>query len=276
MAREISTSNTAFLTRRTGDPLDGYLVRWFHGTTGLEASLCGHASLAAAHVLFSSNAVPSSQMLRLHTRGGLVTCAVQSESSDGTLGPVIAADFPALSVIETPQPQQQCASLQKALGPGVPVPIFIGSVPETGDVFVCLESPETVRGMQPNMGALASLSTRGVIVTAAIHNGDGAPGPVWARGAHFVSRWFAPHVGVPEDAVTGSAHCALAPFWGARLGRTAMLGYQASLREGTIAMQLSGGGEQQQRVALIGRCATTLRGEVVAPVPLGYETFMHA
>lgn len=277
MARELNASNTAFLTRRSGDPMDAYLVRWFT-PSGLEASLCGHASLAAAHVLWTCGVVPTTQMLRLHTRGGIVTCAVQVPATD-ILGPVIAADFPALTVVETPQQTAMAASVQRALGTGVPLPIYVGAVVETNDAFICLESPDVVRSLQPDMAALAQLSGRGVIVTAAVHTGDGTPGPPWARGAQFVSRWFAPRVGVPEDAVTGSAHCALAPFWAARLGKFSLLGFQASPREGVIAMQLSGdasGTAQPQRVALMGRCATTLRGEIVAAVPMSDETAMRA
>ena len=275
VARELNASNTAFLRRRSGDPLDGFLARWFT-PKGLEIQLCGHASLAAAHVLWTTyGVVPATQMhlLRLHTLSGVVTCSMQSMApANDALGPVVAVDMPALDVTETPQPGL-AAVVQAALGQDAPLPIWIGAVADTGDAFVVLESPEAVRGLQPKMAALSQLSGRGVIVTAAVHASDDAPGPPWARAAHFVSRWFAPRIGVDEDALTGSAHCALGPFWAQRLGVKGVLtGYQASQRGGLIAMRLSGQ-PPQQRVALIGRCATTLRGEVVATVE---DTAMHS
>ena len=263
VARELNASNTAFLARRIGDPLDGFHARWFT-PRGLELLLCGHASLAAAHVLWTTGAVPTTQMLRLHTLSGVVTCTMQSMAAQSdALGPVVAADMPALPVAETPQ--LGLALVQVALGPNAPLPIWVGAVADTGDAFVVLESPDVVRRLQPNMGAMAQLSGRGIIVTAAVHASDRALGPAWARGAHFVSRFFAPRIGIDEDALTGSAHCALAPFWSARLNvKDVLTGFQASERGGLIAMQLSGLPPQQQRVALIGRCATTLRGEVMA------------
>jgi PhzF family phenazine biosynthesis protein len=262
VARELNASNTAFLARRSGERLDGFHARFFT-TCGLELQLCGHASLAAAHVLWTTGVAPPTQMLRLHTLSGVVTCTMQGMAAQSdALGPVVAADMPALPVAETQQPG--LAVVQAALGPDAPLPIWVGAVADTGDVFVVLESPDAVRRLQPNMGAMAQLSVRGVIVTAAVHAGDGAMmGPQWAHGAHFVSRFYAPRIGIDEDALTGSAHCALAPFWAARLGVDVLTGFQASDRGGLIAMQLSGQ-PPQQRVALIGRCATTLRGEVIA------------
>jgi PhzF family phenazine biosynthesis protein len=271
VARELNASNTAFLARRSGDPLDGFHARFFT-TRGLELQLCGHASLAAAHVLWTTGVAPPTQMLRIHTLSGVVTCTMQGmvaqsdhRSASDALGPVVAADMPALPVAETQQPG--LAVVQAALGPDAPLPIWVGAVADTGDVFVVLESPDAVRRLKPNMGAITQLSVRGVIVTAAVHAGDGAMpcpvGPQWAHGAHFVSRFYAPRIGIDEDALTGSAHCALAPFWAARLGVDVLTGFQASDRGGLIAMQLSGQ-PPQQRVALVGRCATTLRGEVIA------------
>lgn len=135
----------------------------------------------------------------------------------------------------------------------MPLPIWVGSS-ETNDLLVVFESAEVVRTLVPSMPMVASLAARGVIVTAACH------ATPWAGDAHFVCRWFAPSIGIPEGAVTGSAHCALGPFWAARLGRNELIGFQTSQRAGTVAMRCD---LHTGRTMLQGRCVSTLAGNLL-------------
>ncbi len=246
MTSEFALSNTAFVSRRAA-PDEGFSLRWFT-PSGAEVTLCGHATLAAAHALWTSGAAPAGSLLRFHTRGGLVQCAAQAPP-----GAAIALDFPAASAAESPPGAP--AAVLPALGPGAPLPIWVGRSEALNDMLIVLETPEAVRDLQPDLNALAALGGRGVILTAA------ARGVPWAGGADYVSRWFAPAVGIPEDAVTGSSHCALGPFWAQRLGRTDLLGLQCSPRGGRVALRVDAAAG---RIALLGDCVTVFRGEVVA------------
>lgn len=224
VAAEMALSETAFCVPR---PDGNHDLRWF--TPTVEVDLCGHATLATAHVLGGS--------ARFHTRSGLLTCertaggSAGSESAAG--GPVdgepaagaILMDFPA----DPPDP----APVPSALG----LPSVRAFARTRADALVELDDAAAVRSLEPDIGALASLGTRGVIVTAA---GDRA-------GVDCVSRFFAPNAGIPEDPVTGSAHCALAVYWGDRLGRERLVGEQASRRGGTVLMERRG-----ERVAIGG------------------------
>ncbi len=225
VAREMNLAETAFLVRRP----DGYDLRWF--TPAVEVDLCGHATLASAHVLWEDGHLPADATLQFHTRSGLLTAVRR----DG----LIWLDFPSTPAVESPAP----AELERALG----VPLrFAGRTPF--DYLVEVDSEDTVRRLEPDLTLLGRLTVRGVIVTAASSSGD----------HDFVSRFFAPAAGVPEDPVTGSAHCALTPFWSARLGRTALRGYQASKRGGLVRVELAG-----DRVRLGGIAVTVLRGELL-------------
>jgi PhzF family phenazine biosynthesis protein len=222
VAREMNLAETAFLVRRP----DGYDLRWF--TPACEVDLCGHATLASAHVLWDEGHLPPDAAALFHTRSGLLSAVRR----DG----LIWLDFPATPARETPAPPE----LARAIG----VPMrFVGQTPF--DYLVELESEDAVRRLMPDLGELARLRVRGVIVTAASATAD----------QDFVSRFFAPAAGVPEDPVTGSAHCALAPFWSARLGRTELCGYQASSRGGLVRVRL-----RDDRVQLGGLAVTMLRG----------------
>jgi PhzF family phenazine biosynthesis protein len=226
VAREMNLAETAFLLRSG----DGFGLRWF--TPAMEVDLCGHATLASAHVLWEEGHLDRGADARFHTRSGLL-----SARRDGDW---ITLDFPATppAACEAPPP------LESALGAP---PRLVLKTPF--DYLVELESEAAVRAVVPDLGALARLGGRGVIVTSRAAS----------RGFDFVSRFFAPAAGVPEDPVTGSAHCALGPLWGERLGKTSMVGYQASPRGGVVRVTLAG-----DRVLLGGQAVTVLRAELVA------------
>lgn len=202
------------------------------------------------HALWNCGAAPRDQLLRFHTRAGLVHCAAQPPPGDP---PGIALDFPAAGAQESPPGAP--AALLPALGPGAPLPIWVGRAPELNDMLVVLESPEAVRDLRPDLGALAALGGRGVIVTSAARDA------AWAGGADYVARWFAPAVGIPEDSATGSAHCALGPFWSQRLRKLEMRALQCSPRGGRIALRVD---PAAGRVLLLGGCVTVFRGEIDA------------
>jgi predicted PhzF superfamily epimerase YddE/YHI9 len=226
VAREMNLAETAFLFPEA----EGWRLRWL--TPTVEIELCGHATLASAHVLWESGRADGDEPLRFFTLSG--------ELGAGRRGSRIVLDFPARPMAACPPPP----GLEAALGAPAR---WVGR--RERDYLVELESAKVVRELQPDLGALERLA-RTVIVTAA---GDEA-------GIDFVSRFFAPGVGVPEDPVTGSAHCALGPFWGERLGRTELTGYQASARGGTVYLTLRG-----DRLDLGGHAVTVSRGEILGP-----------
>lgn len=232
VAREMNLSETAFLVRRGGG--DGFDLRWF--TPAVEVDLCGHATLASAHVLWESGLLPAGETARFHTRSGLLT-AERLAGADGW----IDLDFPAKTAEEvTPPP-----GLFEALG--ITEARFVGK--SRFDYLLELPSEEAVRALRPDFGRLRTIPVRGVIVTA-----RAAQGPF-----DFISRFFAPAAGVDEDPVTGSAHCTLAPYWGGRLGRDTLLAHQASERGGVLRLRLAG-----DRVKLGGQAVTVLRGQLLA------------
>lgn len=225
VAREMNLAETAFLVKQR----DGYDLRWF--TPAIEVDLCGHATLASAHVLWEDGHLPKTAQARFHTRSGLLT-ADQN-------GAWIELDFPATPA----KPAPPAAGLIEALGAK---PSFVGKSPF--DYFVEVDSESTVRTLAPNLSALGEVQARGVIVTA---RADGK------SKYDFVSRFFAPQSGVPEDPVTGSAHCALAPYWSAKLGKNELVAFQASPRGGELRLRLVG-----DRVKIGGQAVTVLRGEL--------------
>lgn len=218
VAAEMNHAETAFLVRNG----DAYGLRWF--TPAVEVDLCGHATLASAHILFSEHG--ASEELRFQTRSGLLTAK--------RTGDEIELDFPN----ENPVPAVLPVDL-----PFLPTPIWTGR--NRMDWLAQVESPEVVRSLQPDFEAVSALGLRGLIVTAA------TPDAAY----DFISRGFFPNAGIDEDPVTGSAHCALAPFWAARLGRPDLRGYQASQRGGEVGVSVNG-----DRVLLRGHAITTLRG----------------
>jgi len=225
VAREMNLSETAFLVPEA----DGYALRWF--TPAVEVALCGHATLASAHVLWEDGNLPSDRQARFHTKSGLLT--------GDRAGEWIELDFPAKREEPAPAP----AGLAQALGVA---PKYVGR--NQFDYLVEVDSESTVRSLTPDHAALARLPVRGVIVTSR------ADSP----GYDFISRFFAPGSGVPEDPVTGSAHCALGPYWQARLGQSDFVAYQASPRGGVVRVRVVG-----ERVKLGGKAVTVLRGELL-------------
>jgi len=224
VAREMNLSETAFLQAQP----DGWSLRWF--TPTVEVALCGHATLASAHVLWEDAHLPRDRQARFHTKSGLLTADRR--------GDWIELDFPAKSVEPAPVP----AGLVEALGAA---PTYVGR--NQFDYLVELDSEKSVRGLTPDHATLAKLPVRGVIVTSRA-SGD----------YDFVSRFFAPASGIAEDPVTGSSHCALGPFWSARLGKPELLAYQASPRGGVVRVRVVG-----DRVRLGGQAVTVLRGDLV-------------
>src|SRR5262245_2239979 len=197
VAREMNLSETAFLVPRA----DGYDLRWF--TPAVEVALCGHATLASAHVLWERGRLAPDRPARFHTKSGLLVCARK--------GAWIEMDFPSNPPAEAAPPE----GLVEALGAR---PRFVGR--SRFDWFVEVESEDEVRSLAPDLGKLRRVEARGAIVTSRATRLAG-------EGFDFVSRFFAPRAGVDEDPVTGSAHCCLAPYWRDRLGKDAMAGWQA-------------------------------------------------
>jgi PhzF family phenazine biosynthesis protein len=224
VAREMNLSETAFLLREG----DGFRLRWF--TPAVEVALCGHATLASAHVLWEEGILPSSETARFATKSG--------ELRASRRGDLIEMDFPS----KPEQAAEAPENLLEALGVK---PLYLGR--NAFDYLVLLDSEEAVRAVSPDFALLRTVNVRGVILT----------GRSSRSGFDFVSRFFAPAVGVDEDPVTGSAHCALTPFWAARLGKKELVGYQVSARGGVVHVRDAG-----DRVLLGGRAVTVLRGEL--------------
>lgn len=227
VAMEMNQAETAFL--RLID--DGFSLRWF--TPRREVDLCGHATLASAHFLWTEELLSRQDVARFHTRSGLLTAAAGDD--DG-----ITLDFPAI----VSSPVAPPANLEAVLGAN-PGSVLQGDF----DLLCVLENANDVRRLTPDLAAIANWNVRGLIVTA---RGD-------MPGLDFVSRCFFPAFGIPEDPVTGSAHCALAPYWHGVTGRETLVGRQLSARGGTVHCQLHDG-----RVRLTGKAVTTLTGVFAA------------
>ncbi|MEY4177239.1 MAG: hypothetical protein RLY70_813 [Planctomycetota bacterium] len=228
VAAEMNLAETAFLHQSNGQ----WNLRWF--TPTVEVDLCGHATLAAAHTLWESGRAAIEQPLVFQTRSGALQVARD--------GAGYQMDFPALPVTQAPPPGELSQALDA-------IPVWVGT--NGMDMFVELANEAAVRSLQPDMARLSRYPVRGVIVTAR------------AAEADFVSRFFAPACGIPEDPVTGSAHCALGPYWASVLGRTDLVGFQASRRGGRVRVSVRG-----DRVILGGNAVTVLRGELDVPVDL--------
>ncbi|MGZ4691555.1 MAG: PhzF family phenazine biosynthesis protein [Acidimicrobiia bacterium] len=224
VAEEMNHSETAFVVPAGAE----FGLRWF--TPAVEVPLCGHATLASAHVLWDGW-LPLDVSARFQTASGLLTCT--------RAGDLIEMDLPA----DVPEPGPVTPELTDALG----IEISEAATSRVGKL-VAVTDAAAVRAVAPDFAAIARLDAAGVIVTAESDTSE----------VDFISRYFAPGVGIDEDPVTGAAHCALAPFWAARLGRTELVGYQASERGGTVRCRVDG-----DRVVLGGHAVTVTRGELL-------------
>jgi PhzF family phenazine biosynthesis protein len=223
---EMNLSETAYVWRKD----DGFGLRWF--TPTIEVDLCGHATLATAHILWQEGWLAADETARFHTHSGLLI----AHQTDGR----IVLDFPATPAT----PAETPTGLLEALG------VDNGNVLFNGiDYLVQLEDEATLRLLQPDFAALKRVKARGVIVTAV----SGKPE------YDFVSRCFAPAAGINEDPVTGSAHCTLAPFWAERLGKNVLQAFQASARGGELRVEWQG-----ERVLLAGHAITIFRAQLLA------------
>ena len=224
VALEMNLSETAFLWKQG----DLWSLRWF--TPVVEMDLCGHATLASAHTLWSNGSVDPSQPIQFTSRSGILSASY----NDGW----ITLDFPN----EAPHQVEPFAQLIDALGF---VPSWVGR--NRMDIIVVAESEAFVTTYAPDFATLGTLDARGIILTA----------PSSTPGIDFVSRFFGAGAGLGEDPVTGSAHCCLAPYWGALLGKTALVGAQRSPRGGIVRTELVG-----DRVKLIGQAVTIMKAEL--------------
>ncbi len=224
IAAENNLSETAYYVANG----EGYDLRWF--TPAVEVDLCGHATLASAHVIFSIRREKSGASVSFRSKSGELKV-----TRDGDL---YALDFPA----RPPEPCRAHPALAEALG-AKPEQILAAR-----DYLCVFSSEEEVRALEPNMEKLAAIDRFATIVTA--------PG----RDCDFVSRFFAPAKGVPEDPVTGSAHCTLIPYWSARLGKTKLHARQCSKRGGELFCQMRG-----ERVSIAGRAVKFLEGHIEIP-----------
>ncbi|MFB7600565.1 PhzF family phenazine biosynthesis protein [Streptomyces sp. NPDC056160] len=232
VALEVNHAETAFAHPLPGGGAADWALRWF--TPATEVAMCGHATLATAHVLRTTGTHPGP--VRFATRSGVLSA---TPADDGA----ITLDFPTapLTAVEVPDGAAQALGAQPRAA--------FDTGPNVGDLVLELADEKTVRGLAPDHKALASCSTRGVIATARADD----PG----RGYDFVSRCFFPNVGIDEDPVTGSAHTALAPYWSQRLGRPDLTGLQASPRSGLVRTGLRG-----DRTLLTGHAVTVIEGEL--------------
>ncbi len=228
VAREMNQSETAFVVENGG----GFDLRWF--TPTVEVDLCGHATLASAFALWHTGMATRGEPICFATRSGILTAMPRRDE--------IELDFP----LKPEQPAPTPAGLAEALGIE---PVYVGR--NQFDYLVEVSSADVLRQMTPDFSRLAAVECRGTIVTARSDD------PQY----DFLSRFFAPQAGINEDPVTGSAHCCLADYWGWRLGKSSLVGYQASARGGIVRVTLA-----DDRVLLAGQAVLVSRGELLAMI----------
>ncbi|UQI44779.1 PhzF family phenazine biosynthesis protein [Streptomyces sp. HU2014] len=233
IAAELNLSETAFAHRLPAGGEADWALRWFTPTT--EVDMCGHATLATAHVLHTTGAATGT--VRFAARCGILTATAHQDGS-------VTLDFPTSELVPAAVPD----GVADALG-AEPLGAYDTSA-HVGDLLIELADEKAVHALDPDIPALARHSRRGIIATAA------AEDP--ANGYDYLSRCFFPNVGIDEDPVTGSAHTALAPFWSARLGRDDLTGLQASARGGLVRTSLRG-----DRTLLTGRAVTVIEGDLL-------------
>jgi PhzF family phenazine biosynthesis protein len=224
VAKEMNLSETAFIL----DKQDGFSLRWF--TPKMEVELCGHATLASAHILFEKGYLQPTATVNFDTLSG----KLKAKTFDGW----IELDFPKLSLIPIPVTDQ----IAKALG-FTPKEVFNTDV----NILVELDNPDEVKNYCPNFLKLSDLPFQGLIITSRCGDEE----------FDFISRYFAPQAGINEDPVTGSAHCSLAPYWAPKLNKREFITYQASERGGILKVKL-----ENERVLLKGQAVTIFSGNL--------------
>ena len=223
VAGEMNLHETAFLFSMN----QGYGLRWF--TPNSEVDLCGHATLACAHILWEKGYLKKNQEANFHSKSGLLTAKL----TEGW----IQLNFPATPEEKIDAPEELIEALDIN-------PVYVGK--NIFDYLVEVDSEEIVKNLKPDFMKLMKVRARGVIVTAKSTEYD------------FVSRFFAPEIGIFEDPVTGSAHCCLGPYWMKRLGKDSLYAYLASERGGVLKVQVAG-----ERVLIMGKAVTVLEGELL-------------
>lgn len=234
VAAEMNLSETAFLVPRAEG--DGYHLRWF--TPAVEVPLCGHATLASAHTLFETGKLAANAEARFHTLSGWLIARRTGER--------LEMDFPAMLLEEIALPAGVAESLR-----ATPQRVYLVRDQRELEKNYLVEfaSEAEVRALRPDFNAMRERVSKGLIATA----------KATTAGVDFVSRYFATWAGVDEDPVTGSAHCSLAPYWAAKLGKPELIGYQASARGGFVKVKLEG-----NRVRLGGQAVTVVRGQLLS------------
>jgi PhzF family phenazine biosynthesis protein len=223
IATEMNLSETAFLYSQQ----DGYSLRWF--TPNAEVELCGHATLASAHILWETEILSKEQQAIFHTKSGLLTASKYDSW--------IQLNFPAEPVNESECPSELIEALKID-------PVYVGR--NRFDYFIEIASEDVIKNLSPNFSMLGMIKTRGINITSKSKDFD------------FISRCFFPALGVNEDPVTGSAHCGLAPYWSKKLNKTEMYAYQASARGGKLKIEL-----QKDRVLIAGQAVTVMKNELL-------------
>ena len=224
IASRVNLSETAFLLKRKGL----FELRWF--TPETEVDLCGHATLASAHIIFTLGIIPATEDAVFSTKSGVLTARRKND--------LIEMDFPSEDPWEVEMPEDLLIAISS-------VPLYVGR--NRFDYIALYESEETIRNAVPELGHVRKLDSRGLIITS-ISSSDRYD---------FVSRFFAPNAGIDEDPVTGSAHCCLCPFWSRRLGKKELTGYQASERGGLVHTRLI-----EKRIFLSGEAIVTESFEI--------------
>ncbi|XEC93027.1 PhzF family phenazine biosynthesis protein [Paenibacillus tarimensis] len=223
IAQEMNLSETAFLFPFQG----GYSLRWF--TPNTEVELCGHATLAGAHILWEAESLSKGQQAIFYTKSGLLSATLD--------GSWIQLNFPEEPVSESEYPLELIEALNID-------PVFVGR--NRFDYFIEIESEDVIKKLSPNFSLLGTIPTRGINVTSRSNEFD------------FISRCFFPAIGVNEDPVTGSAHCGLAPYWSKKLNKTELYAYQASARGGVLKINI-----QNNRVMMAGQAVTIMKNELL-------------
>lgn len=227
VAMEMQLPDTAFFQQSE----KGFRLRWF--TPSQELSLCGHATMAAAHVIWEIDLVAPDKPVQFETKSGLLQATREGE--------YIALGLPGLPALPQPEPSGLAEVLNQPI-------LFFGS--NGMDMLVEVPDAAQIRAWEPDLTYISSLDTRGLIVTARDHSGT----------CDFISRFFAPRTGVKEDPVTGSAHACLGPYWAGKLQKKRLIGYQASARGGEVLISMD-----ETRVVIQGKAITVMQGVITAP-----------